>query len=93
MLHVDDFIATMDSDEYASWFFALHRMPSFLQIKFRNFIDKYDLYCTYKNKQYRVTGCSRMGDVWLTTDFNQKLGYELRVDVNECSNFTKEITK
>ena len=36
----------------------------------------------------RCTGASRLGDVWLTSDFNQEMGYEKRVDVEECSNWS-----
>lgn len=88
-MHIDNFIDSMDSNNsYAKWFFMLHRLPSVLQAEFSDWIEPYKLFCTYKDKTYRVTGCSRLGDVWLTSDMERETGYELRVDVEECSNWS-----
>jgi hypothetical protein len=83
-MHVDEFIDDHKTDNYASWFFALHRYPAMLQMKFGEYIAKYQLYCDYKESRYRVVGCSRMGDVWLTKDFTSTQ-YQERVDVADCS--------
>jgi len=48
------------------------------------------LFCIYKMEKYRVIGAGRLGDVWLTKDFNREQGYDLRVYVNECSNWSKK---
>lgn len=48
------------------------------------------LSCTYKGKRYRCIGTSRMGDIWLTSDFTKAYGYELRIYINEVSNFKIE---
>lgn len=46
------------------------------------------LFCTYKDgKRYRCIGCSRMGDVWLTEHFEKENGYDLRIDVADCSDW------
>lgn len=46
------------------------------------------LFCTYKDgKRYRCTGCSRMGDVWLTENFSIENGYDLRVDIADCTDW------
>jgi hypothetical protein len=87
-VHVDDFIDNPRTDAYASWFFNLHRLPAVLKFKFGDLIDQYQLYCDYQGERYRVTGASRLGDVWLTTDFSQSSGYQKRVDVAECSGFS-----
>ena len=39
---------------------------------------------------YRVIGCSRMGDVWLTANFTRENGYDHRVDVAELSAWSNE---
>lgn len=45
----------------------------------------YALFCIYDGKRYRVTGCSRFGDVWLSRDLERLTGYDLRIDVMGCS--------
>lgn len=51
-------------------------------------MEDYKLFCMYKGERYRCTGASRMGDVWLHSDFSQDTGYEHRVDVEECSDWS-----
>lgn len=87
-VHVDDFIDSISlenkaAENYAKFFFMLHRLPAYMKHQWNDLISKYKLFCTYKNKTYRVTGCSRMGDIWITSDLDQDHGYELRVFVNE----------
>ena len=89
-MHVDDFIDYSPTDEYASWFFMLKRLPASLSFKFEEFIKQYKLFCKYDSKKYRVTGASRMGDIWLTSDFSQESGYELRVEAEKCSDWSKD---
>ncbi len=93
MLHIDDFIDDPRTDKYASWFFQLHRFPAALQFKFAEFIKNIELYCDYKGDRYRVTGCSRLGDVWLAKDFAQTNGYDLRVNIEDCNNFGPKANK
>ncbi|MFT6496241.1 MAG: hypothetical protein ACJA2A_002027 [Cycloclasticus pugetii] len=88
MEHVDEFIDHPDTDVYASWFLNMKRMPETLKCKFSNIITQYQLYCDYKGERYRVTGASRMGDVWLTKDFTQSSGYQERVGISEITNFS-----
>lgn len=87
-VHVDEFIDDWDSDPYASFFFMLHRLPATMQSKFGDIIKQYELYCTYGGRQYRVTGASRLGDVWLTLNFSQDTGYSLRVDIENCTGWS-----
>ena len=90
MTHVDDFIdgAPNDSTDYAAWFFSLYRYPAMLKCRFGEWMNKYKLFADYDGKRYRVTGCSRLGDVWLSSDFDRDIGYEHRVDVGDLSNFS-----
>ena len=45
------------------------------------------LFCTYNGKRYRCIGCSRMGDVWLTEHFERENGYDLRIDIDGCTDW------
>lgn len=97
-VHVDDFIESLsldsskdresETENYAKFFFMLHRLPAYMKNQWSDIISKYKLYCLYEGKSYRVTGASRMGDIWLTSDMKQEHGYELRVFVNQV-NFSK----
>jgi len=87
MTHIDNFIDDYEQDKYARWFFMLHRLPAFMQADFSGWILQYRLFCNYKGKKYRCTGASRLGDAWLAKDFKREVGYDLRVDVDECSNW------
>jgi len=85
--HVDDFIDDFRQDAYARWMLMHFRLPACQQSAFMPFIKDRKLFCTYNGKRYRCTGASRMGDVWLTTDFSREVGYDLRVVVSECKDW------
>ncbi len=91
-MHIDEWIDRVDDvpeeENYPTFFFMLYRLNEVLKERWRPIIEKYKLFCTYKNKRYRVTGCSRLGDVWLDNNFNATHGYKHRVDVLECSNWS-----
>jgi hypothetical protein len=83
-MHIDQFIDDPKTDPYASWVLAQFRFPAILRGKCADLIEKHKLFCTYKNLRWRVTGASRMGDVWLAKDHNQAIAYDERADVAEC---------
>lgn len=87
-MHVDDFIDDYHSDPYASFVLMLFRLPAINFTKWREIILKTPLFCTYKGDRYRVTGASRLGDIWLTENSRQYFGYNHRVDIAECSEFS-----
>lgn len=92
-MHVDEFIDSRPKDDgtnYAAFCFLLFRLPAMLQNKFSKFTKEHRLFSTYDGVRYRVTGASRMGDVWLAKDHNRDVGYDLRVDLAECSDWGKE---
>lgn len=94
MTHVDDWVATPNtnaSDAYAKFFFLLARLPAWMQFAFEPWTRQFKLFCTWKGEQYRVTGASRMGDVWLAKDMNRETGYDHRVDLAECTNWRSEL--
>lgn len=93
--HIDDFINggflnQTDSEKYARWCFLLFRLPATLKYDFKEYIEQYKLFCIYKGKKYRVTGASRLGDIFLSKDFNREQGYEKRVIYTECSDWSGE---
>lgn len=99
-MHVDEFIDYGTSivaskrslnEDYARWVLCHFRMPATLKMDFKEFMKDNKLFCDYKNESYRVTGASRLGDVWLSKDFEQTVGYQLRVDIEDCSNWSKEL--
>jgi len=54
----------------------------------RNQKPTFRVFCEYENKKYLITGASRMGDVWLAENFKRENGYDKRVDIEECCNFS-----
>jgi hypothetical protein len=85
--HVDDFIDDPHTDNYAAWIFNFFRLPAALKMRFEPFMKGQHLFCTYEGRRYRVTGASRLGDVWLARDFARDVGYDLRVEVTKCSSW------
>ena len=91
-MHVDDYIwENRKGDSYAQWVLMHFRLSATMQGKFQEFMKDEKLSCDYNNGTYRVIGASRMGDIWLTSDFKRVNGYDLRVDIEDCSNFNKFI--
>jgi len=90
-MHIDDWLDTPAKDEGEKW------AKEFLEHCRRQASDKdhawiaaNPLFCTYKDgKRYRCIGCSRMGDVWLTKHFERVNGYDIRPDVDDCSEWSK----
>lgn len=87
-LHVDDFIDGCDTDDYAAFVFDWFRRPAIARGRFGKWMDQFKLFCTFEGARYRVTGASRLGDVWLSADFKRESGYEKRVNVAECSGWS-----
>ena len=90
MTHVDDWLdapsATAD-EKMAKEFLEHCRRPAIE--KDHRWLAANPLFCTYRGKRYRCIGASRMGDVWLTKDFTRENGYDLRIDVAECSEWSR----
>ena len=91
-LHVDDFIDNCSGSwiydagtRYAAFFFHLQRLPADRWAAWQEFYSDITLFCTWKGYRYRVTGASRMGDVWLVEDELKDSGYDHRVNIAECS--------
>lgn len=94
---VNDFIYEMDLGEpdpslgavnYARWWFHNWLLPAHVQNKFQKYMALFKLFCTYKGVRYRCIGASRLGDVWLTTQFSARNGYEKRVGPDHCKDWS-----
>ena len=86
MTHVDDFIDDPASDRYAASWFEAARRPAIDKVRSP---DTRKLFATWRGKRVRVTGCSRLGDVWLHRDLGYEgVSYQHRVDVAECSGWS-----
>lgn len=91
--HVYDWIeqATCSEDEnerYAAFFLHHKTLSATFQTAFRPYVKEYKLFCTYGGKRYRVTGASRFGDVWLIADIEKDQGYSIRVNIDNCSQWS-----
>jgi hypothetical protein len=95
MTHIDDWIDSpvfgddkqSQQEAYAKFVLIHMRMPAWMKMAFRKWTTAFKLFCDYEGKRYRVTGASRLGDVWLAEDFSRSNGYDKRVDVAACSNW------
>lgn len=90
MLHVDDWLdapANDEAEKMAKEWLEHFRRPAIE--KDYKWLAARPLFCTYKGERFRCIGCSRMGDVWLTRHFERENGYDLRIDVADCSDWTK----
>jgi len=88
MKHVDEWLDTVSMDEnecYAKFVLDNKRWPAWKKMFYEKWMAQFKLFCTFEGERYRVTGASRLGDVWLTKDFDQHTGYQKRVDVDSCS--------
>lgn len=84
--HVDEFIDDPKSDRYAASWFESFRRPAIVKAREP---DKRLLFATYEGTRHKVTGCSRMGDVWLHSNLNYDgMSYEKRVNVDQCSGWS-----
>jgi hypothetical protein len=89
MQHVDEWLDTPSwKDEgvnYAKFVLDYKRMPAWKISAYGKWMAQFKLFCTYQDARYRCTGASRLGDVWLAKDFKRDTGYDMRVDVSQCS--------
>lgn len=88
---VDHFVSYNNDKSlaYAQFFFLLHRLPAMMKFSMSDQIKPFKLFCDYQGTRYRVTGASRLGDVWLQSNFDRDSGYDYRVLLKDCSNWSK----
>lgn len=90
-LHVDAFL-----DQTPMWFndkaylnyvhFVLEhfRKPAVNKLAHDAYMKVFNLFVTYEGKRYKVTGASRLGDIFLATRLTRPNGdgYDMRVSLN-----------
>ena len=87
MRHIDDWIEdpTTGPSNVKEWLKAFRRPAIYIDDRW---LAERKLFCTYKDgKRYRCIGCSCLGDVWLTEHFDRENGYDLRVDIDDCTDW------
>ncbi len=87
-VHVDDFIDDHTENAYARFVLDYFRRSAVALEDFRPFMEQHKLFCSYVGERFRVTGASRLGDICLSRDFERETGYELRVSVDLCSDWS-----
>ena len=91
---LDDFIIPSKEnvgERYAQFVLEFMRAPAAKKYNVERWTKQFKLFCTYNDGlRYRITGASRMGDVWLAKDENKDSGYDLRVCIKDCSEFSPE---
>ena len=95
-IHVDEWVDACKfnqtvGEKYARWFFFLARLAAIYRMDWANWFKHNKLFCTYEGTRYRCTGASRLGDVWLAKDYTRETGYDLRVDLSKCSDWSDNL--
>ena len=94
MTHIDDWIDNSickdDGVKYAKFVLWYFRYPAWAQVAFQKWMGQYKLFCTYEGRRWRVTGASRLGDIWLSENLEIEVGHNKRVDVTTCSQWSAE---
>ena len=86
--HIDDFLEC--TYEFTRWpdlayphfLFTYWRSPATTKMLHAPFMNQFKLFVDFEGQTWRVTGASRMGDIWLAKDFNRVHGYDRRVNPN-----------
>jgi hypothetical protein len=85
-LHIDNWLyyrlrTSESSEAYAAFVIDNFRKSATWQNSVRPWMSQFKLFATYKGTRYRITGASRLGDVYCQPDFEKDHAYEHRVDV------------
>ncbi len=83
-------LLTTEAERMVHKFLDYRTLPAFEQYKPENKakVAGLNVFCEYKGIKYKITGASRLGDVWLAEDFNRDAGYDKRVMIDDCSKFS-----
>lgn len=96
-LHVYEWLETPTEENHPTRegiFYAkrwLHEFTKPAAYKNTTWLIKNPLFVEYNGGTYRCTGASRMGDVWLASDPATEYGYDKRVYVEDCSNWSASL--
>ena len=86
-MHIDDWLdssSCMMSDdpviESLALFFEVFRMPAWKKAKYIKLLQFNKFKCKFEGRTMYLTGCSRMGDIWLANKPEE--GYSVRTYIN-----------
>lgn len=88
--HCDDFIHDFEAPMLLRAFLIVNRMPAADKYVLKSAGIDPKLFADLEGTTYRLTMASRMGDVGITKDFEQDMGYDTRVPLEKLSNFRGE---
>lgn len=89
--HCDEYIHDFDAPMALRWFLFLNRLPAIDKMLCDKNNVTAKLFATYRGKRVRVTMASRLGDVGITYNFDQEMGYKERVAVEDLHDFASEL--
>ena len=93
-MHIYDWLGNFKKDECKD--IHLLNLYKFLDFRTREAFWQYEnidkkpkviVFCTYKDKRYKIVGASRLEATWLNTDPDAENGYDIRVDIDDCTDF------
>lgn len=73
--------------KYAHFMLSHFRKTAIERMMHEPWMSQFKLFADYDGVTYRITGASRLGDVWLSSDFSRAHGYEKRVDPSFSTRF------
>ena len=93
MAHIDEWLEEpiLNKDErlaYAKFVLCYFRYARWKQEAFKEYMDKFKLFCTHRDMRYRVTGADKSGKIKLSEDLESESGFKLWADVDQCSNWS-----
>lgn len=95
--HIDEWLdnAVMEASRseemgYVHFFFMNARLPAWMKIAHYPWMKQFKLFVTYEEQRWRVTGASRLGDIWLAKNLKREDGYDKRIsfDTEKLSNWS-----
>ena len=92
---VQDWMSSISMEDdpdtmYAKCWMNSALVPAIWLGPFKQVMKDMKLFCTYKGKRWRVTGASRLGDIWLISDITKDVSYDERVNVVHCTQWSNE---
>ncbi len=90
--HCDEYINDFNAPMSLRWFLFVNRLPASDKHLCEKNGVKPRLFAKYKGNRVRVVMASRLGDVGITKNLDAENGYSLRVQIEELTDFTDEIS-
>lgn len=97
---VDEWLNSSTSDcvsdktlAYVHFFFTLHRFRAVERLIHHPFTQQFKLFADFEGVTWRITGASRLGDIYLSANPKREVGYDRRVtlDFAKITNWRAEL--